>query len=212
MDKSEIITSYKPKLGNPILVEGLSSFDGLGQRVTQMLIEHAKAEKFAELYSPHFPDFVVAEDNGLCHLPRYEFHTNEGFHPNTIILTGDVQPLPEYTPGYYDVFGTAFNFAVEIGCKRFVTIGNFMSRKPEREIYVTSTSKKLSKSLTERLGGKLFSKGRIDGLIGMMLGFARQQNLQGICILGASTEGTPYETMSSPVFDYLLKVLEFEEK
>lgn len=120
--------------------------------------------------------------------------------------------MPEYTPAYYDVFETAFNFAVELGCRRFVTFGNFVSRKPEREIYVTSTSERLSKSITEKLGGKLFSKGRIDGLIGMILGLARLQGHQGICVLGASTEGTPYETMSSPVFDYLLKVLELEEK
>ncbi len=212
MNTSEILILSKPKLNNPVFIEGLSSFDGLGQRVTQMFIEHSKAEKFAELYSPYFPDFVVAEDNGLCHLPRYEFYTNEGYHPDTILMTGDVQPIPDYTPAYYDVFNTVFNFAVELGCRRFVTFGNFMSRKLEREVYVTSTSSKLSNSLIEKLGGKLFSKGRIDGLIGMVLGLARQHNLQGICILGASTEGTPFETMSSPVFDYLLKVLEFEEK
>ena len=212
MNKSEIASTSKPKLSNPILVEGLSSFDGLGQRVAQMLIEHSKAEKFAELYSPHFPDFAVARDNGLCHLPRYEFHTNPAFQPNTIIMTGDIQPLPEYTPAYYDVFGTALSFAVELGCKRFITFGNFVSRKPEREIYIASTSEKLSKAITGKFGGKLFTKGRIDGLIGMILGLARLQGCQGVCILGASTEDTPYETMSSPVFNYLLKVLEFEEK
>lgn len=54
LNKSEIIASSKPKLNNPILVEGLSSFEGLGRVVTQMLIEHSKAEKFAELYSPIF--------------------------------------------------------------------------------------------------------------------------------------------------------------
>ena len=212
MKNSEIVSLSKPNLETPIFVEGLSSFDGLGQRVTQMFIEHSKAEKFAELYSPYFPDFITAGDDGLCYLPRYEFYTNDNFHPNTILMTGDVQPLPEYTPAYYDVFGTAFNFAVECGCRRFVTFGNFLSRKLEREIYVTSTSSTLSKTLVEKLGGKLFSKGRIDGLIGMILGLARLHNLEGICILGASTEGTPFETMASPVFDYLLKILTFEEK
>lgn len=212
MIKSEIITLYKPTLSNPILVEGLSSFDGLGQRVTQMLMEHSKAERFAELYSPYFPDFAIAGDDGLCRLPRYEFYTNGGFHPSTIIMTGEVQPLPEYTPAYYDVFGAALNFAIELGCRRIITFGNFVSGKPEREIYIASTSGRLSRSITVKLGGKLFSKGRIDGLIGMVLGLARLHNLSGVCILGASTEGTPLETMSLPVFDYLLKVLEFEEK
>ena len=212
MKKSEILTLFSPKLSNPILVEGLSSFDGLGQRVTQMLIEHSKAEKFAELYSPHFPDFAIAGDDGLCHLPRYEFYTNETFQPNIIILTGEVHPLPEYTPGYYDIFETAFNYAAELGCRRFITFGNFVSNKPEREIYIASTSEKLSKAFTGKLGGRLFSKGRVDGLIGMVIGLARLHNHHGVCILGASTEGTPNETMTAPVFDYILKVLEFKEK
>ena len=212
LNKSEVKTLSKPKLNNPMLVEGLTNFEGLGQRVTQMLMERTKAVKFAELYSPHFPDFAIAGEDGLCHLPRYEFYTNPEFQPNIIVLTGSVQPLPEYTPGYYEVFETVFNYAFELGCKRFITFGNFVSRKPEREIYVASTSEKLSKLVTERLGGKLFSKGRVDGLIGMILGIAQIHGCHGILILGASTEGTPLETMSSPVFDYLLKVLEFKEK
>ena len=212
LKKTEILTLFNPKLSNPILIEGLSSFDGLGQRVTRMLIEHSKAEKFAELYSPNFPDFAIAEDNGLCHLPRYELYTNLNFQPNTIILTGEIHPLPEYTPGYYDVFETVFNYVIKLGCKRFITFGNFISNKPEREIYIASTSDKLSKTFIEKFGGRLFSKGRVDGLIGMIIGLARLNNYHGVCILGASTEGTPNETMATPVFDYILKVLEVKEK
>lgn len=212
MNKSEIILLSKLELSNPVFLGGLSSFDGIGPIVTQMFIEHTKAGKFAELYSPHFPDYAIVEEDGLCHLPRYEFYTNEHFQPNHIILTGTVRPMPEDTVAHYEIFHSIFNFAKEMGCKRFITFGNFATTEMEREIYIASTSEKLSKSITEKLGGKIFGKGRIDGLIGMVLGLARLQNLSGLCILGASLGDAPYETMASPVFGYLLKALEFEEK
>ena len=212
MNKSEIKLLSKPELSNPVFVEGLSSFNGIGPIVTRMLIEHTKAEKFAELYSPYFPDYAIAEDDGLCHLLRYEFYTNERFQPNHIILAGTVRPMPEDTVAHYEVFHLIFNFAKEMGCKRFITFGNFATSKMEREIYIASTSEKLSKSITKKLGGKIFSKGGIDGLVGMLLGLARLQNLSGFCILGASPGDAPYETMASPAFEYLLRALNFEEK
>lgn len=191
MNKSEIVLISKPKLSNPVFVEGLSSFRGIGQMVTRMFIEHTKAVKFAELYSPYFPDFVVVEDDGLSHLPRYEFYTNDQFHPDHIILNGDVQPLPDDTTAYYEVFNVIFDFAKEMGCKRFITFGNLVTSEIKREMFVAATSEKLSKSITEKLGGKIFAKGRIDGLIGMILGMTRLHGLEGICILGASSGGGP---------------------
>lgn len=211
LSKTEIIMLSKPKLKNPIFVEGLSNFGGIGSTVTRMLIEHIKAEKFAELYSPHFPAYAIAEDNGLCHLPRYEFYTSEGFKPNIIILTGETQPIPEDTIANYEIFNLIFNFAMDLGCKRFLSYGNFINNKVEREIFVVSTSEELSNTIIGKLGGKIFSKGRIDGLIGMILGLAKLQNLTGICLLGASSEDTPNETMTPLVFKYLLRVLEIEE-
>lgn len=212
MNKSEIMILSKPKLNNATFVEGLSSFEGVGSTVTRMLIEHSKAVRFAELYSPYFPDYANANDDGLCYLPRYEFYTNEDFQPNHIILSGAVRPMLEDTVAHYEIFYTIFNFAKEMGCRRFITFGNFATDKMEREIYVASTSAKLSKAITQTFGGKIFGRGKIDGLVGMLLGFARLENLSGICILGASPGDTPLEIMAKPVLGYLLKVLQFEEK
>ncbi|MDQ1279968.1 MAG: uncharacterized protein QG670_1230 [Thermoproteota archaeon] len=212
MKKSEIAILYKPNLNKPIFVEGLSSFEGVGSTVTRMLIEHSKAKKFAEFYSPYFPDYATASDDGLCYLPRYEFYTNQDYQPNLIILSGAVRPLIEDTVAHYELFHSIFEFAKEMGCHRFITFGNFASENMEREIYIASTSAMLSKSVTKELGGRVFGRGKIDGLVGMLLGFASLEDLQGICILGASPIDTPLETMSKPVLEYLLKVLLFEEK
>jgi predicted ATP-grasp superfamily ATP-dependent carboligase len=81
----------------------------------------------------------------------------------------------------------------------------------DHEFFIASTSEALSTSITTQFGGQHFRNGRIGGLIGMVLGFAELHNLPGICILVASSDDTPRETITFPMFEYLLDVLEFVE-
>ncbi|UCH01622.1 MAG: PAC2 family protein [Candidatus Bathyarchaeota archaeon] len=211
MNKTEIIVLSKPKLEHPIFVEGLSHMRGVGHPVTRMLIEHVNAVKFAELYSPHFPGYAIAEDNGLCHLPRYEFYASSEVHPNLVILAGTVQPLSTDTVAYYEVFQTIFDFVIELHCQTIVTFGQYLTNQVEHAFFIASTSDALSNLITTKVGGRLFRNGRIGGLIGMVLGFAELHKLPGICILGSASEDTPWETITFPMFEYLLNVLNLTE-
>src|SRR3989344_8615367 len=54
----------KPKLKDPILVEGLPGFGQVGRLVAEHLVKELKGKKFAELYSPHFPPQVMITPEG----------------------------------------------------------------------------------------------------------------------------------------------------
>lgn len=44
---------------NPVLIEGLPGLGLVGKIAIRYLIKQLKAQKFAYLYSPHFPYFVL---------------------------------------------------------------------------------------------------------------------------------------------------------
>jgi len=212
MKTSEIRLLSKPKLNDPVFILGLSEQQGINSIVARALIEHTRAEKFAELYSPHFPDYVIAEETGLCHLPRYDLYASELFDPNIVIMSGDAGPSPDDGQAHYEVFNTTLGFARELGCRRFLSFGSFQAEKAEDKIYVAATTGRLVSSVTGKLGGKPFAKGRIDGLIGMILGLARVQGFPAICVLGLSEKNRYPDDTAHEIFYYVLDVLRLKTR
>jgi len=57
----------KPKLKNPIFIEGLPGVGNIGRVAVGYMIEELGAKNFAELYSRHFFPFVMLhEDYKIC--------------------------------------------------------------------------------------------------------------------------------------------------
>ena len=55
----------KVEAKNPVLIEGLPGLGLVGKIAMRYLIKQLKAQKFAYLYSPHFPYFVLVSKNGV---------------------------------------------------------------------------------------------------------------------------------------------------
>ncbi|MCJ7632150.1 PAC2 family protein [Candidatus Bathyarchaeota archaeon] len=210
MKTSEIKLLSERKLKNPTFLMGLFDQYAISDIVIETLIEHTKAEKFAELYSPSFPDYIISEENGILHLPRYDFYASERFDPNIILMTGEVRPDIEDTKAHYEVFDQVFNLARELGCRRFISFGTFLKESAEDKIYIAATQGNLVSLITRTLGGKPFSRGSIDGLIGLILGFANLQKLPAICILGPTSEDAYQQEIAHTMFQYILQVLKLK--
>lgn len=211
LNVSEIKRLSEPKLNTPTFILGLSDQYGINDTIAQALIERTRSKKFAELYSPFFPDYAIAEDTGLCHLPRYELYASELFDPNAVIMTGDERPSFEDSQAHYDIFDLVFNFAKELGCSRFLSFGTFQRSNPEDKIYVAATTGNLVSLITRKFGGKPFVKGRIDSLIGMILGLAKIQRLPAICVLGSFSESPSQDTVQT-ILHYVSEVLRFKSE
>ncbi|MFH0897764.1 MAG: PAC2 family protein [Candidatus Bathyarchaeota archaeon] len=212
MKESEIRYIFKPKLNRPTFILGLSEPVGINDVVVQSLIEHTRSEKFAELYSPYLPDYLIAEETGLSHLPRYDFYASEIFNPNIVIMTGESSPNPEYSQAYYEIFTSTFNLAEELGCRRFLSFGAFQREKADDKIYVAATTDGLVSSITQKLGGKAFAKGSIDGQIGMIVGMAKVKKLPAICVLGLYETNTDGEETAQNIFQYVIEVLRLQNR
>jgi proteasome assembly chaperone (PAC2) family protein len=208
LDRSWIKTLFTPKLQKPVLLQGVPHSDQVTATVTRLLLEHLNPTKFAECYSPYFPDYVIAEDTGLCSLPRCEFHVHTQREPNIILVTGDSQLLPEGSFANYEVFTTIVNYAKELGCTSVLSYGGFMTEQPENSIYIAATSGQLALKTIKNYSGKIFNQDRLVGPMGLILGLAHSHGLKGVCVLKPIADTASSEVTALSIFNYVLKVIE----
>jgi len=211
MDKPEFRHLFHPKLEHPVFVEGLPGFGNVGKIAARLLIEYTKAKRFAELYSPSFPDYVIVDRNGICRPPRYDFYASSTNKNQFIILTGDTQPALEDVTAHYQLCDQILDFAEKYGCKFIVTMGGVTTPRPKGEVYVAATSEKLAAENMDK-GAILYGRGRIMDATGLLLGLAKERGLEGLCLLGATTGFRADRGAALSVFKFLMKTLGAEVK
>ena len=211
MDKPYFLQIFNPVLEKPIFVQGLPGFGNVGKIVAHLLIKFCGAKPFAELYSPSFPDYVSVNSKGICRLPRYEFYAAPMEKNDFIIMTGDTQPSFDDVVAHYMLCGEILDFVEKQGCSLIVTIGGAPITEEKTQVYVAATSPRLALEFMEK-GAVIYSKGRVVGATGLVLGLAKERNLEGVCLLGATTGFRADRGAGFSVFKFLMKALGNEVK
>ena len=190
--------SKKPKLKNPLLIEGLPGVGNIGRVSVGYLISELHAKKFATLYSEWFFPFVMLHDKFKIHLLKNEFFYAKAKGPkqrDMIFLVGDCQSLSPQ--GHYEVIDEILDFAQKLGVKEIITVGGLATGELE-------SSERLIGSVTDEKIMKKYSKHKIDfkagekvgyivGAAGLLLGLGKERGIDGMCILG-QTSGFPIVT------------------
>ena len=211
LDKPYFIQTSEPALEKPIFVLGLPGFGNVGKIAVHLLLKFCGAKPFAELYSPSFPDYVSVNSKGICHMPRYEFYAAPMEKNDFLIMTGDTQPSFDDVVAHYMLCSEILDFLERKRCSFVITIGGAPITEEKAQVYVAATSPRLALEFMEK-GAVIYSKGRIVGATGLMLGLARERNLEGICLLGATTGLRADRGAGFSVFKFLMKALGNEVK
>jgi uncharacterized protein (TIGR00162 family) len=210
---TRIIELKKPKLKDPLFIEGLPGVGNVGRIAAGYLVEELKAEKFAELFSSHFMPFVLLHQSSAVHVLKNEFYycKGRGNRRDLIILIGDSQSVdPE---GYYEIAEEILNYVKKFGVKEMFTLAGLsvgeMTEKPKvigaaSEPDVIKKYKKYG--IDFDAGAKV---GTIVGASGLLLGLGRYHDIKGICLLG-ETLGFPIipdPKSAEAILNILTKVL-----
>jgi len=211
MKRTTIEEKMKIELKNPVLVEGLPGLGMVGRIATRFLIRQLNAKKLAELYSPHFPYYVLVNKKGSVRLLRGEFYfwKNEAGENDLMLLTGDSQA--QTIEGQYDVASCILDFAQKHGIKMIVTIGGYSSsRKAELKVIGAATSIRLIDQL-KKTGVIVDRAGTpIVGVAGLVLALAKSKGLEALCLLGETTGYTPDPGAAKNVLQILARLLRLD--
>ena len=211
MDKPFFNLLFTPGLEKPVFVQGLPGLGNVGKIAAELLIKFCGAKPFAEFYSPSFPDYVSVNAKGICRLPRYEFYAAPMERNDFVIMTGDTQPSFEDVVAHYEICSEILNFVEKLGCSFIVTVGGVPLAEEKAQVYVAATSPRLAAEFMEK-GAVIYSKGRIVGAAGLTLALAKEHNIDGICLLGATTGFRADRGAGFAVFKFLMKAFGNEVK
>lgn len=182
----------KPKLVDPVFIEGLPGVGNIGKLAAEHLIDEIDAVKFAELHSKYFPPQVLVDEDGIARLVNNEFYykkSETASHPDLIILVGDYQGL---TPdGQYDLAYRILNIVKDMGAKRIYTLGGYgvgkLVEKPR--VFGAATGTHLVDEMKSH--GAFFSKtdpsGGIVGASGLLLGLGKLYGIDAVCLMGETS-------------------------
>ena len=196
---------------NPVLIEGLPGLGLVGKIAIRYLIKKLNAKKFAHLYSPHFPYFVLVNKKGNVRLLRGAFYFWKNSNgPNDLILfTGDSQS--QTIEGQYEIADRMLDFAQKHKVKTIVTIGGYrMETKEKPNVFAATTDKELLDIVLDA-GAVVSSSGSpIVGTAGLILGLARFRKITAVCLLGETRGYLPDPLAARSVLEVLKTAFHFD--
>lgn len=194
----------KVELNNPILIEGLPGLGLVGKIAIRHLVRELKAEKFAYIYSPHFPYFVLVSKKGNVRLLRgtFFFWKNKNGNDDFILFTGDSQA--QTIEGQYEISDCILKFAKQYNAKMIITIGGYrMEAKDKPKVIAAATSQDfLGKAL--QAGAEVSPTGSpIVGTAGLILGLSHFRKIDALCLLGETRGYLPDPKSAKSVLEIL---------
>ncbi len=201
----------RPKLKQPIMVAGLPGIGNIGKLAAEYLIHKLSAKRFLELYSEHFPEWVV-QDGGVLSPLRVDFYhcRPHGLKYDLVLVTSDAQAA---TPlGQYALTGDMLDVASHLGVKMVGTLAAYVLSPEDNhnfDVVGGASDATLARTLSEKRV-KLLKGGVIVGMNGMLPAMASRSGMRGFCLLGVTEGGMLDATAAAAVLKSLSSVLAFK--
>lgn len=197
----------KPKLRDPILVEGLPGIGFVANIAALHLIRELKAKLFAEIRCSSFQDFAVTAEKGQIRHPANELYYYKGKEGerDLIILYGNTQALT--TTGQYELCGRILDVSEELGCHYVITLGGLKKeqRIEKPKLYFAATDKETASQLLS-VGAEII-EGQIFGVAGLLIGIGRLRGFRGFCLLAETLGLYPDSIATHKVLNVVCNML-----
>ncbi|VVB90687.1 PAC2 family protein [uncultured archaeon] len=213
MLKTTILRTRKPRLKEPIFIEGLPGVGHVGKLVAEHLVEELGAKKIMEIYSPHFPPQVIVEDDGTIKLVRNEVYAYKSKGKNDLLmLVGDHQSTSN--EGHYELCSVFLDIAEEFKVKRIYALGGYgVGQLVETDTVLGAAN---NKNLVKELKGYGVEfranepGGGIVGASGLLLGLGALRGIDAACLMGVTSGYLVDPKSAQAVLKVLSKILEIE--
>ncbi|RLI22756.1 proteasome assembly chaperone family protein [Candidatus Bathyarchaeota archaeon] len=196
----------KPKLDNPVLIEGLPGIGFVANIAVLHLIHELKAKLFAEICSSAFQDLAVTTKDGGARSPINElyYYKSKGDGRDLILWYGNTQALTTF--GQYELCGRVLDVAEELGCRYVITLGGFRIEEATTNpsVYCAASDPETLKEALS-LETKVMV-GQIFGVAGILIGLGKLRGFKGFSLL-VETPGTYPDANAARLA--LLKVCRF---
>ena len=178
----------RPRLKSPNMVAAWPGIGNVSMIATNYLQKKLDFKELGEIEPSYFfdPVGVIARDS-IIEAPqfpqsRFYYWKNKGVGSDVILFIGDDQP----TAKGYDLANCVLDVGERFHIKRIYTCAAALSRIHHTEqprVWGVTTTQQLVNDL-KRFDLVQKSNFQIAGLNGLLLGVARERNIEAVCLLG----------------------------
>jgi len=177
----EVHFTKKPSLKNPTLIAAWPGMGMLARMSVDYLIQQLDAKQFAEIRSPS-NDIYFKEGIGEINQYKHRFFYSKTKQGDLIFCGGEIQP--QSLSAIQSLANQVLDVAKEFGAKRVYTFAAVPNPSDVKPRVFGVVNKPELKEFLKQNGIQLVSgDGRIMGLNGLLIGIAKQRELEGICLL-----------------------------
>ena len=178
----EFIQNEKPEIEKPIIIAAMQDMGNVGSIVINFINKSLKT-KYFRTAKVSFPTYVI-DNGGHIDLPIESWKYR---YTDDLIVFGGGTGQPQNDNELNLLCQDVIDVAKKYSAKFIYTLGGFQTNrmiKNNPKTYVTTTSKELRKQM-EGLGLDMTpQKSLITGFNGLILGFAKKHDIQGIGMYG----------------------------
>jgi uncharacterized protein len=196
-----------PKLNKPVMIAALPDMGNVAGIGMDFLVKKLKVKLFAEIYAFWPP--AVSYEQGLIKYDQssYKFHYLQ--KENIVLFSGEFNPSDPRR--LYELCYEVVDMAKKLKVSTLYSIGAAL-RQPspaEPKLFAATTTSKHLNLLKKKKLELLNTQGQITGFNGLVLGIAKEKQLDGICILGEIDNPNVIQPKSAKlILEKLLQVLE----
>lgn len=204
----------KPELKAPYFIECLPGIGNVGKVSGDFIADGVKAERFATIYSPHFPPQVMLDDECVVNLANNELWFAKDVKGKDIIfLKGECQGST--AEGQFELCQMIMDEIIsKYDVSRIVTLGGYGTGNmvDEPKVYGAVSDKTLKEEFEAY--GTVFSPGDpqagIVGASGLLMGLGKVYGIPSICLMGETSGYFVDHKSAMAVVGILMKMLDVE--
>ena len=178
----EFIQNEEPKIEKPIIIAAMQDMGNVGSIVINFINKSLKSKSFRTA-KISLPTHVI-DNGGYIDLPNESW---EYRYTDDLIIFGGGNGQPQNNNELNLLCQDVIDVAKKYSAKFIYTLGGFHTNrvlKNTPKTYVTTTSLQLTRQM-ERLGVDITpQKSMITGFNGLILGFAKKNEIQGMGMYG----------------------------
>ena len=182
----EFIQTEEPKVEKPIMIAAMQDMGNVGSIVVNFINDSLNSQTFRTAKTLH-PTYVV-DRGGYIDLPNESW---EYRYTDDLIIFGGGKGQPQNNNELNELCQDVIDVAKKYSVKFIYTLGGFHTNKllsDDPKTFITTTSKEMTKQMEGLDVETTPQKSIITGFNGLILGFAKQNDIHGIGMYGELNE------------------------
>ena len=188
--ESIIVYDHKPSLKDPLFIECLPGIGNVDKTAGDFIADSLKAEKFATIYSRHFPSQVILDSENVVEIMNNQlWYAKDVNGRDLVFLRGDCQSSTQ--EGQFDLCREILDTIMEYGVSGIITLGGYGTGQIVDSPRVLGAVSDLKTKKEFKDYGVEFPSGDpsagIVGASGLFVGLGKIHDIPSICLMGETS-------------------------